>query len=153
MPVYFKRLHRDAKIPAFATIGSAGCDLHAVFDDNLQGLILEPGARILVSAGFAMELEPGTEAQIRSRSGLAMKHGVVVLNAPGTIDSDYRGEIGVLLINHGCENVTINAGDRIAQMVFAKVDIPQFEEVQELTDTHRGAGGFGSTGIKAGVTK
>jgi dUTP pyrophosphatase len=112
-----------------------------------HSLVLEPGARALVPAGIALELPTGFEAQVRPRSGLAMKFGVTTLNAPGTIDADYRGEVGVLLINHGTEAFTVQRGDRIAQLVVAAVSQAQFVEVVELSETIRGNGGFGHTGV------
>ncbi|MEQ8279984.1 MAG: dUTP diphosphatase [Deltaproteobacteria bacterium] len=128
-------------LPAYATEGAAGLDLSAS-----EGAILEPGARHLVSTGLAIELEPGFEAQVRPRSGLANKHGVTVLNAPGTIDCDYRGELKVLLVNHGDAAFTIEPGDRIAQLVVAPVSRAVVELVTTLGDTERGVGGFGHTG-------
>jgi dUTP pyrophosphatase len=130
-------------LPAYATAGSAGCDLLAAVEADL---VLAPGARALVPTGMAIALPPGTEAQVRPRSGLALRHGVTCLNAPGTIDSDYRGEIGVILINHGAEPFRILRGLRIAQLVVAPVARVAWEEVATLPGTPRGAGGFGSTG-------
>ena len=128
-------------LPAYETTGSAGLDLRATGD-----LTLKPGERSLVSTGIAIALPPGYEAQIRPRSGLAVKHGVTVLNSPGTIDSDYRGEVKVPLINHGDRDFAITRGDRIAQMVIAPVSRIAWESVIELDITMRGAGGFGSSG-------
>ena len=128
-------------LPAYETTGSAGLDLRATGD-----LTLKPGERSLVSTGIAIALPPGYEAQIRPRSGLAVKHGVTVLNSPGTIDSDYRGEVKVPLINHGDRDFFITRGDRIAQMVIAPVSRVAWESVIELDITMRGAGGFGSSG-------
>ena len=130
-------------LPSYATAGSAGCDLLAAVEADL---VLAPGARALVPTGIAIALPPGTEAQVRPRSGLALRHGVTCLNAPGTIDSDYRGEIGVILINHGAEPFRILRGLRIAQLVVAPVARVAWEEVATLPGTPRGAGGFGSTG-------
>jgi dUTP pyrophosphatase len=130
-------------LPAYATPGSAGCDLLAAVAEDL---VLAPGARALVPTGIAIALPPGTEAQVRPRSGLALRHGVTCLNTPGTIDSDYRGEIGVILINHGSEDFRIARGLRIAQLVVAPVARVAWEEATALPDTARGAGGFGSTG-------
>lgn len=132
-------------LPAYQTAGSAGMDLFAAIPDQM---VLGPGARALVPAGFKMAIPEGFEAQIRPRSGLALKHGVTVLNAPGTIDSDYRGEVGVILINLGSEPFTIRRGERIAQMIFALVAHAQdgLVEVKTLDETERGDGGFGSTG-------
>jgi dUTP pyrophosphatase len=118
-------------------------DLFAELNDDI---ILEPGSRTLVSTGIAIALPDGYEAQIRPRSGLALKHGITMLNAPGTIDADYRGEIGVIVVNHGDEPFIIRTGERIAQMVIAPVVRALLEEVVELDETGRGAGGFGHTG-------
>lgn len=131
----------DLPLPSYATTGAAGLDLRAA-----EALTLKPGARALVATGIAIALPANTEAQVRPRSGLAVKHGVTVLNSPGTIDSDYRGEIKVPLINHGAENFVIARGDRIAQMVIARVEQVDLDEVPSLDDTARGSGGFGSTG-------
>ena len=131
------------ELPAYATAGSAGCDLVAAIAADL---VLAPGARALVPTGIAIALPPGTEAQVRPRSGLALRHGVTCLNAPGTIDSDYRGEIGVILVNHGTEPFRIVRGLRIAQLVVAPVARVAWEQVATLPGTVRGAGGFGSTG-------
>lgn len=128
-------------LPAYESEHAAGMDLRAAED-----AILPPGGRALVATGFAIALPPGFEAQVRPRSGLAAKHGVTVLNAPGTIDADYRGEIKVILINHGAEAFAIKRGDRIAQMIVAPVTQIKLSERASLTDTARGAGGFGSTG-------
>ena len=140
-----KMNHTDAKAPRYSTIGSAGADLYAVFDD-VNEIVLPPMARVLVSTGLSIEVDSGYEVQIRSRSGMAFKSGVIVLNSPGTIDSDYRGEIGVLLINFGDEDFVIKTSDRIAQMVVAKVDQADFTLGAKLSETDRGEGGFGSTG-------
>ncbi len=134
-------------LPAYATADSAGLDLQAAI---AEPIVLQPGQRKLVPTGLAIALPPGFEAQVRPRSGLALKHGITVLNAPGTIDADYRGEIGVVLINHGDQAFTINRGERIAQMVVAAYSQVRWQAVEELTDTQRGAGGFGSTGVKMG---
>ncbi len=132
-------------LPAYETSGSAGMDLRAAVPED-QPLTLAPGARALVPTGLKIALEPGWEAQVRPRSGLALKHGVTCLNAPGTIDSDYRGEVGVILINHGAEPFAIARGERIAQMVIAAHAQAVIAEVDSLDETARGAGGFGSTG-------
>ena len=137
----------DLQMPAYETDLAAGVDLRAAIGVNTP-LILKPGARALVATGFAMALPAGYEAQIRPRSGLAYKHGITVVNSPGTIDADYRGEVKILLINHGTENFTINRGERIAQMVVAPVTQASFEIVDSLSETARGAGGYGSTGVK-----
>jgi dUTP pyrophosphatase len=134
--------------PEYATAGSSGMDLRADIVDPIKIL---PMARAIVSTGIHIELPTNTEAQIRSRSGLAAKQGIMVLNSPGTIDEDYTGEIKVILINLSTEEVTINPNDRIAQIVFAKVEKAKFENVEsidQLHSTERGAGGFGSTGVK-----
>ncbi len=130
-------------LPKYQTVASAGMDLHA----NLEAdIILNPGDRILVPTGLFMELTEGYEAQVRPRSGLALKHGITVLNSPGTIDADYRGEIKVLLINHGSEPFIIKHSERIAQMVVAKHEQIQWKTVTDLNDTKRGSGGYGSSG-------
>ena len=132
-------------LPAYETSGSAGMDLRAAVPDDAP-VTLEPGARALVPTGLKIALETGWEAQVRPRSGLALKHGITCLNSPGTIDSDYRGEVGVILINHGAEPFVIRRGERIAQMVIAAHAQAVVEEVETLDETVRGAGGFGSTG-------
>ena len=129
------------ELPSYATGGAAGMDVRAA-----TAMVLAPGARALVTTGFAVALPPGYEAQMRPRSGLALKHGVTVLNAPGTIDSDYRGEVMVLLINHGAEPFAIARGDRIAQMIVAPVTVARWSPSDSLPDSARGAGGYGSTG-------
>ena len=133
------------QLPQYATPQSAGVDLRA----NLEAPItLAPGQRALIPTGLFLELPAGTEAQVRPRSGLAFKHGVTVLNAPGTIDADYRGEVGVLLINHGQEPFEVKDGERIAQLVVALYEQVAFEEVVDLSTSERGTGGFGHTGRK-----
>ncbi|QTN19740.1 dUTP diphosphatase [Brevundimonas sp. AJA228-03] len=132
-------------LPAYETAGSAGMDLRAAVPEDAP-LTLEPGARALVPTGLKIALDPGWEAQIRPRSGLALKHGISAPNTPGTIDSDYRGEVGVILINLGQAPFVIRRGERIAQMVIAAVAQATVVEVETLDDTARGAGGFGSTG-------
>ena len=143
--VQVKRLRNydGLDLPAYATTRSAGMDLLAA-NDGPQSL--NPGERGMVSTGIAIALPPGFEAQIRPRSGLALKHGIAVLNSPGTIDADYRGEIGVILINHGTETFIVERGMRIAQMIIAPVSQATWEEVSELTQSDRGEGGFGYTG-------
>ncbi len=131
----------DLPLPAYATDGAAGMDLLAAHD-----ITLPPGGRALVPTGLAMAIPEGFEMQVRPRSGLALKHGVTVLNAPGTVDSDYRGEVGVILLNTSDTPFAIARGDRIAQAVFAPVTRAAFEEVVVLPETRRGTGGFGSTG-------
>jgi dUTP pyrophosphatase len=130
-------------LPSYATPGAAGLDVVAAED-----LDLLPGQRHAVATGFALAIPAGFEIQVRPRSGLAFKHGISVPNAPGTIDSDYRGELKILLINHGSEPFAIRRGDRIAQLVPAAVTLATFNEVDTLDDTDRGTGGFGSTGVK-----
>lgn len=132
-------------LPAYETPGSAGMDLRAAVPEDAP-ITLEPGARVLVPTGLKIALEQGWEAQIRPRSGLALKHGISAPNTPGTIDSDYRGEVGVILINLGQEPFVIKRGERIAQMVIAAVAQATVAEVDSLDETARGAGGFGSTG-------
>jgi dUTP pyrophosphatase len=132
-------------LPTYETGGSAGMDLRAAVAEEAP-LTLEPGARALVPTGLKIALEPGYEAQVRPRSGLALKHGLTCLNSPGTIDSDYRGEVGVILINHGQEPFVIRRGERIAQMVVARHEQAVLVEASALDETARGAGGFGSTG-------
>jgi dUTP pyrophosphatase len=132
-------------LPAYQTAHAAGLDLLAAVPDD-KPIQLAPGDRALVPTGLAIALPAGYEAQVRPRSGLAVKHGITVLNSPGTIDADYRGEIGVPLINHGRETFTIRRGERIAQMVVAPVVQISFETVGELPPSERGSGGFGSTG-------
>lgn len=135
----------DLPLPAYESAHAAGMDLAAAVDAE-EALTIAPGARALVPTGFALELPEGYEAQIRPRSGLALKHGITVLNAPGTIDADYRGEVMVLLINHGDVPFEIQRGARIAQMVVQKVTRAEMVEVDILGDSARGDGGFGSTG-------
>lgn len=135
----------DLPLPAYETDGAAGMDLRAALTDGALTLDAR-GGRALVPTGIAIALPAGYEAQVRPRSGMALKHGVTVLNTPGTVDADYRGEVGVILINHGDEPFLIGHGDRIAQMVVAKVARGNWQERDALTETRRGAGGFGSTG-------
>jgi dUTP pyrophosphatase len=132
-------------LPAYQSVHAAGLDLLAGLPADAP-MVLPSGARALIPIGLSIELPPGYEAQIRPRSGLALKHGVTLLNSPGTVDADYRGEIMVLLINHGAEPFTIRRGDRIAQLIVASVAHVAVVEVEELANTTRGAGGFGSTG-------
>ena len=132
-------------LPAYETAGSAGMDLRAAVPEDAP-ITLEPGARALVPTGLKIALEQGWEAQIRPRSGMALKHGISAPNTPGTIDSDYRGEVGVILINHGQLAFEIQRGERIAQMVIAPYAQAVMAEVEALDETARGAGGFGSTG-------
>jgi dUTP pyrophosphatase len=134
---------RDLPLPAYATAGAAGCDLHAAVEAPLE---IPPGGRALVPTGIAIALPEGTEAQVRPRSGLALRHGVTCLNSPGTIDADYRGEVGVILANLGEAPFVVARGMRIAQLVVAPVARVAWDEMAELPATLRGAGGFGSTG-------
>lgn len=141
--VRLKRLPHGAALPlpAYATSGAAGMDVVSAED-----VTLAPGARHAVATGIALAIPEGYEIQVRPRSGLALKHGVTVLNAPGTIDSDYRGELKVILVNHGAEPFAVQRGDRVAQLVLAPVVQAAWNEVETLDATERGAGGFGSTG-------
>ena len=136
---------RGLELPRQQSAGAAGVDLLAALGVS-EVVTVSPGARAIVPCGFAMALPQGYEAQVRPRSGLAAKHGVTVLNAPGTIDADYRGEVKVILVNHGSDPFEIRRGDRIAQMVVAPVSAVTFSERETLDDTERGSGGFGSTG-------
>ncbi|MGE0829339.1 MAG: dUTP diphosphatase [Hyphomonadaceae bacterium] len=133
------------QLPAYETPLSAGMDLRAALPGD-EPVVLKPGARALIPTGLAMALPAGFEAQVRPRSGLALKHGITCLNTPGTIDADYRGEVKVLLINLGQEDFTIQRGERIAQMIVAPVTQATWQIVDQLPETERGAGGFGSTG-------
>ncbi len=143
VPVLLKRLpHGEGlALPAYATAGAAGMDVVSAED-----VTIAPGARHAVATGLALAIPPGFEIQVRPRSGLALKHGITVPNTPGTIDSDYRGELKVILINHGAEDFAIRRGDRVAQLVLAPVTRGAWVEVDELDSTARGEGGFGSTG-------
>ncbi len=142
MTLKFKRIHPEATLPAYAHEGDAGMDVRSV-----EELEILPGARALVHTGLVMMLPPGWEAQVRPRSGLALKHGVTVLNTPGTIDAGYRGEVGVILANFGSEPFRVAKGDKVAQIVVAPVARAGIVEAAEVDDTERGAGGFGSTGV------
>ncbi|MGE3800907.1 MAG: dUTP diphosphatase [Candidatus Kapaibacterium sp.] len=133
----------DLPLPSYATEGAAGMDLRAAVD---QPITLAPGERASVPTGIAIALPRGFECQVRPRSGLAMKHGISMVNNPGTVDEDYRGEIGVLLVNHGEAPFTIERGERIAQIVIARYERITWENVDELPESNRGSGGFGSTG-------
>ena len=145
-----RRLRHDATLPRYATEGAAGLDLAAALDEPV---VIDPGARAVVGTGLAIALPEGHEAQVRPRSGLAAHHGITILNAPGTIDEDYRGEVKVILINHGHDPFAIRAGDRIAQLVVQPVLRLSVEETEEeAPETVRGAGGFGSTGGFGGPT-
>ena len=142
--VKFQRHADDVVLPDYATPGAAGMDIAAHLD---TAVTLAPFARTIIATGFSMQIPSGYEAQIRPRSGLALKHGVTVANAPGTIDSDYRGEVAVILINLSQQDFTITPGMRIAQMVIAPVTHCRFEDTLQLDMSDRGAGGFGSTGL------
>ena len=142
--INIKKLDERAVIPEYATAFSAGVDLHAVLNEPV---IIKPLERKLIKTGLAIALPEGYEAQVRPRSGLALKKGITVLNTPGTIDSDYRGEIGVILINLSSEDFVVNHGERIAQMVIARHETARFNQSEELSNTVRGSGGFGSTGV------
>ena len=146
-PVAVRRLAhaQGLPLPAYESAGAAGMDLRAAVADD-DPMVLRPGARAAVPTGLAIALPPGFEAQVRPRSGLALRSGVVPLNTPGTIDSDYRGEVKVILINHGAEDITIRRGDRIAQLVIAPVTRAEWIPGETLDETPRGEGGFGSTG-------
>ena len=142
MTLRFKRIHPDAILPSYAHPSDAGMDVRSVAD-----LTIAPGKRALVPTGLVMRLPPTYEAQVRPRSGLALKSGVTVLNSPGTIDSGYRGEVGVILANFGESDFQVKKGDKIAQIVIAPVTQPTIEETDVIDETDRGAGGFGSTGV------
>ncbi len=146
MKIYFKRLRKDLSVslPQYMTPGASGMDLFASLEKDVT---LEPGERKIIPTGIAVAIPEGFEGQIRPRSGLAIQNGIGLVNGPGTIDSDYRGEIGVLLINFGKEPYTIRPGDRIAQMVISQVHRANLEEVDDLPATQRQAGGFGHTGL------
>lgn len=146
VPILRLAHNRDLPLPAYETPGAAGMDLRAAVAED-EPVILRPGDRFAVPTGLAFALPTGFEAQIRPRSGLAAKAGVTCLNTPGTVDSDYRGEVKVLLINHGPEAFTIRRGDRIAQLVIAPVVQAAWSETDSLDETQRGKGGFGSTGV------
>lgn len=142
-----KRLRESAIVPGYQTDGASGFDLHA---DNDMPLVLTPGMKAMVPTGLAVAVPEGFELQVRPRSGLAAKHGITVLNTPGTVDSDYRGEMKVIIANLGNEPFTIHHGERIAQGVICPVVKAQFVETETLDETERGAGGFGSTGTHGG---
>ncbi len=134
----------DVSLPTYATLGSAGMDIYAAVE---QDLIVNGGVTLLVPTGFSMEIPVGYEAQIRPRSGLAIKHNIGLMNSPGTIDSDYRGEVKIVFTNYGKNDFVVKRGDRIAQMVIAKYERVEWVETDQLSETKRGAGGFGHTGI------
>ena len=143
MTLRFKRIHPEAVLPAYAHPSDAGMDVRSVAD-----LVIPAGGRALVPTGLVAIIPPMYEIQVRPRSGLALKHGVTVLNTPGTIDSGYRGEIGVILANFGDKDFSVSKGDKVAQLVFAPVVQPEVEETDTIDETDRGAGGFGSTGVR-----
>ena len=143
--IQIKRLSNSVSIPKYETPGSSGMDIAAHIENNIK---IHPGDKALISTGFSLSIPIGYEVQIRPRSGLAAKKNITVLNTPGTIDADYRGEIKVILINLGKEKFIIENGDRIAQMIVCPVVQADLKEVKELSDTARGSGGFGSTGTK-----
>lgn len=136
------KIHKDAILPNYAHPGDAGLDIYSV-----EEKVLNPGERALIKTGIKIELPRNTEAQMRPRSGLALKHGISLVNSPGTIDEGYRGEIGVIVINHGNEVFKVEKGMKICQMVIKPIWTVNVQEVQELDDTERGTGGFGSTGV------
>ena len=141
--IQIKKLSNSVSIPKYETPGSSGMDIAAHIENNI---IINPGEKALVTTGFSIAIPKGYEVQIRPRSGLAVKKNITVLNTPGTIDSDYRGEIKIILFNHGKEDFMINNKDRVAQMILTPVIKMEFEEVDNLPNTLRGEGGFGSTG-------
>lgn len=145
-PVAIKKLHPDARIPTYGSAEAAGADLYARLDDDVT---IQPNERAVITCGIALGLKEGLEGQVRSRSGLAAKFGIAVINSPGTIDSDYRGEVMVTLINHGEVPFVVKHHDRIAQLVVSPVARIMFCEVDELGETARGAGGIGSTGYRS----
>ena len=140
--------HFDSELPRYETSGAAGADIRASLlpEDRQGGLVIEPGQRVLIPTGLAMEIPHGMEIQVRPRSGLSLKTNLLVVNSPGTIDCDYRGEVKIIMGNFGSENYVINHGDRVAQLVLAPVTQASFELEESLGSTERGAGGFGSTG-------
>ena len=138
-------LQEGAAVPSFESRGAAGADVRACLPDG--PVVIKSGEAKLIPTGIAVEIPEGFEIQVRPRSGLALKKGITVLNTPGTIDSDYRGQVGVVLINHSKNDFTVNHGERIAQLVFAKVESVRYEVVNSLSETERGSGGYGSTGV------
>jgi dUTP pyrophosphatase len=137
---------RDLPLPSPASPGSAGFDLRAALPADVPELVIPPGERVLVPTGIALEIPPGWEGQVRPRSGLALRHGVTLINAPGTIDSDYRGEVAVPLVNLGSDPFHLRRGDRIAQLLLARAEPIEWDEADDLAESGRGDGGFGSTG-------
>lgn len=145
LEIKVKKLRNEAILPLYMTEHAAGMDLFSAMD---RPVVLSPGERALIPTGLAMEIPCGYEGQVRPRSGLALKKGLSLVNSPGTIDADYRGEVGVIVINHGNETVEIHSGDRIAQLIIAPVTRAQLVEVQDLSDSVRSTGGFGHTDIQ-----
>lgn len=144
LKIKVKKLRSQAQLPRYMSRHAAGMDVFACPDEEM---VIEPGCRAVVPTGIALAIPVGFEAQVRPRSGLALHRGVTLVNAPGTIDADYRGELGVILINHGADNFIVSDGDRIAQLVIAPVQMAIFEQVEELDETDRNEGGFGHTGF------
>ena len=147
LKIYKKSNRETIKLPQYQTTGSSGLDLVANLEQDTDQITIKPNKWEIIPTGITIELPDGCEAQIRPRSGLAYKYGVTVLNSPGTIDNDYRGEIKIILINHGHEDFIVKNGDRIAQMIISKYEQVELEEIQLLTETTRNDGGFGSTGV------
>ncbi len=147
LKIYKKSNRKTIKLPQYQTTGSSGLDLVANLDQETEQINIKPNKWEIIPTGITIELPDGCEAQIRPRSGLAYKYGVTVLNSPGTIDNDYRGEIKIILINHGKEDFIVKNGDRIAQMIISKYEQVELEEIEFLTETTRNDGGFGSTGV------
>jgi len=147
LKIYKKSNRETIKLPQYQTTGSSGLDLVANLKQDTEQITIKPNKWELIPTGITIELPDGCEAQIRPRSGLAYKYGVTVLNSPGTIDNDYRGEIKIILINHGHEDFIVKNGDRIAQMIISKYEKVKIEEIEFLTETSRNDGGFGSTGV------
>ncbi len=135
------KIKENAKVPQIAHEGDAGFDVHST-----ERYVLKPGERAAISSGIKLEIPFGYECQVRPRSGLALKHGISVINTPGTIDATYRGEVNIILINHGNEDYIVNEGDKVAQLIFKKLEEVNLKEVKEINQTKRGEGGFGSTG-------
>jgi dUTP pyrophosphatase len=147
LKIYKKSNRETIKLPQYQTTGSSGLDLVANLEQDTEQITIKPNKWEIIPTGITIELPDGCEAQIRPRSGLAYKYGVTVLNSPGTIDNDYRGEIKIILINHGHEDFIVKNGDRIAQMIISKYEKVKIEEIEFLTETSRNDGGFGSTGV------
>ena len=147
LKIYKKSNRETIKLPQYQTTGSSGLDLVANLEQDTEQITIKPTKWEIIPTGITIELPDGCEAQIRPRSGLAYKYGVTVLNSPGTIDNDYRGEIKIILINHGHEDFIVKNGDRIAQMIISKYEQVELEEIEFLTETTRNDSGFGSTGV------